>query len=157
MALPARAFSLCRASRGNQSEFRSKKVRASFSNCDQVRHFKFSGERVCSLAPPSAGLASPCGINSGGASEQTNASEFEKSLSWSGWADLNLPACRQATGLVVPKYLTKIGDTGFEPATSSSRTTRATSCANPRFWRDIQQRACLPAGRHYQLHYNPLT
>jgi len=32
--LPARAFSFCRAKRGNQSGFRSKKVRASFSNCD---------------------------------------------------------------------------------------------------------------------------
>jgi len=39
--LPARAFSFCRAKRGNQSEFRSKKVRASFSNCDQKRR------RVC--------------------------------------------------------------------------------------------------------------
>ena len=29
--------------------------------------------------------ASPCGINSGGASEQPIASDFEKSLSWSGW------------------------------------------------------------------------
>jgi len=33
--LPARAFSFCRAKRGNQSEVRSKKVRASSSNCDQ--------------------------------------------------------------------------------------------------------------------------
>ena len=56
--LPARAFSFCRAKRGNQSGFCSKKVRASFSNCDQSRHFKFSGEKVCSLAPPSAGLRS---------------------------------------------------------------------------------------------------
>ena len=56
--LPARAFGFCRAKRGNQSEFRSKKVRASFSNCDQSRHFKFSGERACLLAPPSAGLRS---------------------------------------------------------------------------------------------------
>ena len=56
--LPARAFSFCRTECGNQSGFRSKKVRASFSNCDQSRHFKFSGERVCSLAPPSAGLRS---------------------------------------------------------------------------------------------------
>ena len=32
--LPARAFSFCRAKRGNQSGFCSKKVRASFSNCD---------------------------------------------------------------------------------------------------------------------------
>ena len=63
---PARAFNFCRAKRGNQSEFRSKKVRTSFSNCDQSRHFKFSGERACSLAPPEfiphsdagAGLAS---------------------------------------------------------------------------------------------------
>ena len=29
-----------------------------FVNLDQSRHFKFSGERACSLAPPSAGLAS---------------------------------------------------------------------------------------------------
>jgi len=64
--LSARAFGFSRAKRGNQSEFRSKKVRASFSNCDQSKHFKFSGERVCSLAPPEfiphgdagAGLAS---------------------------------------------------------------------------------------------------
>ena len=34
--LPARAFSFCRAKRDNQSEFRSKKVRASFSNSDRV-------------------------------------------------------------------------------------------------------------------------
>ena len=57
--LPARAFSfLLRLWRNNQSELRSKKVRASFSNCDQSRHFKFSGERACLLAPPSAGLRS---------------------------------------------------------------------------------------------------
>ena len=31
--LPTRAFSFCRAKRGNQSGFFSKKVRASFSNC----------------------------------------------------------------------------------------------------------------------------
>ena len=55
--LPARAFSFCRASRGNQSEFRSKKVRASFSNCDQVKLFSNSEAIGCSLAPPSAGLA----------------------------------------------------------------------------------------------------
>jgi len=53
--LPARAFSFCRAKRDNQSEFRSKKVRASFSNCDQVRHCEFCGQFVGSLAPPSAG------------------------------------------------------------------------------------------------------
>jgi len=34
--LPARAFSFCRAKRDNQAEFRSKKVRASFSNCDII-------------------------------------------------------------------------------------------------------------------------
>ena len=66
--LPARAFNFYRPANGgsNQSKFRSKKVRASFSNCDQSRHFKFSGERACSLAPPEfiphgdagAGLAS---------------------------------------------------------------------------------------------------
>src|SRR3989344_6028704 len=39
--LPARAFSFCRAKRGNQSEFRSKKVRVLFSNCDQFRQVKF--------------------------------------------------------------------------------------------------------------------
>ena len=33
--------------------------------------------------------ATKCGINSGGASEQTIASEFEKSLSWSGYWELN--------------------------------------------------------------------
>ena len=32
--LPARAFSFCRAERGNQSEFCSKKVRASFNNSE---------------------------------------------------------------------------------------------------------------------------
>ncbi len=37
--LPARASSfLLRQRRSNQSEFRSKKVRASFSNCDQSKH-----------------------------------------------------------------------------------------------------------------------
>jgi len=56
--LPARAFSFCRAKRGNQSGFCSKKVRASFSNCDQFRHFENSEAFGCSLAPPSAGLAS---------------------------------------------------------------------------------------------------
>ena len=58
--LPARAFSFCRPANGgsNHSVFCSKRVRASFSNCDQSRHFKFSEERVCSLAPPSAGLRS---------------------------------------------------------------------------------------------------
>ena len=35
--LPARAFSFCRAKRGNQSGFCSKKVRASFSNCDEKK------------------------------------------------------------------------------------------------------------------------
>ena len=54
--MPARAFSFCRAKRDNQSEFRSKKVRASFSNCDQVRHCEFCGQFVGSLAPPSAEL-----------------------------------------------------------------------------------------------------
>src|SRR3990167_4339313 len=40
---PARAFrfGFCRAKRGNQSGFCSKKVRASFSNCDQTRFVKF--------------------------------------------------------------------------------------------------------------------
>jgi len=38
--LPARAFSFCRAKRGNQSGFCSKKVRASFSNCDQLKLFQ---------------------------------------------------------------------------------------------------------------------
>ena len=56
--LPARAFSFCRAKRGNQSGFCSKKVRTSFSNCDQFRHCEFCGEFVCSLAPPAAGLRS---------------------------------------------------------------------------------------------------
>jgi len=63
---PARAFSFCRAKRGNQSGFCSKKVRAAFSNCDQFRHFENSEAFCCSLAPPEfiphgdagAGLAS---------------------------------------------------------------------------------------------------
>ena len=33
--------------------------------------------------------ASPCGINSGGASEQSNAPQFSKCLNWSGRLDLN--------------------------------------------------------------------
>jgi hypothetical protein len=36
----------------------SKKVRTSFSNCDQVKHCGFCGQFVCSLAPPAAGLRS---------------------------------------------------------------------------------------------------
>ena len=36
--LPARAFGFCRAKRGNHSGFRSKKVRAVFSNCDQTKN-----------------------------------------------------------------------------------------------------------------------
>ena len=47
--LPARAFSF-RAQAGNQSEFRSKKVRASFSNCDQFRHFSNS-EAIVARSP----------------------------------------------------------------------------------------------------------
>jgi len=47
--LPARAFGFCRAKRGGQ--FRSKKVRASFSNCDQVKLFENSEAIGCSLAP----------------------------------------------------------------------------------------------------------
>ena len=46
-----------RAKRGNQG-FCSKKVRAAFSNCDQSKLNVFSGQEDCSLAPPSAGLAS---------------------------------------------------------------------------------------------------
>jgi len=79
--LPARAFSFCRAKRGNQSEFRSKKVRASFSNCDQVRHFENSDEFGCSLAPPEF---IPHGDAGAGLASQPIASDFEKSLSWSG-------------------------------------------------------------------------
>ncbi|MDZ4225764.1 MAG: hypothetical protein U1C49_02845, partial [Candidatus Andersenbacteria bacterium] len=44
--LPARAFSFCRAKRGNQSEFCSKKVRASFSNCDRNGFLFFFREGV---------------------------------------------------------------------------------------------------------------
>jgi len=36
--------------------FCSKKVRTSFSNCDQSKHCEFCGQFVGSLAPPSAGL-----------------------------------------------------------------------------------------------------
>lgn len=36
----------------------SKKVRASFSNCDQTKLDGFCGQFVCSLAPPAAGLRS---------------------------------------------------------------------------------------------------
>ena len=36
----------------------SKKVRTSFSNCDQSKHCEFCGQFVCSLAPPAAGLRS---------------------------------------------------------------------------------------------------
>jgi len=46
--LPARAFSFCRTECGNQSGFRSKKVRASFSNCDQTKLNGFCEEFVCS-------------------------------------------------------------------------------------------------------------
>ena len=58
--LPARAFSFCRPANGgsNHSVFCSKRVRASFSNCDQVRHFKNSNKFDCSLAPPAEGLRS---------------------------------------------------------------------------------------------------
>ena len=44
--LPARVFSFCHPANGgsNQSEFRSKKVRASFSNCD--RSSKLKGPRL---------------------------------------------------------------------------------------------------------------
>ena len=56
--LPARAFSFCRAKRDNQSEFRSKKVRASSSNCDQTKLNGFCGQFVCSLAAPAARLRS---------------------------------------------------------------------------------------------------
>jgi len=48
----------CRRRRTSQSEFCSKKVRASFSNCDQMQLLSFLGEFVCSLASPSARLAS---------------------------------------------------------------------------------------------------
>jgi len=41
--LPARAFSFCRAKRGNQSGFCSKKVRASFSNCDTKKFRRVKG------------------------------------------------------------------------------------------------------------------
>ena len=51
-------FRSCRAKRGNQSGFCSKKVRAAFSNCDQSKLSDFSEREDCSLAPPSAGLAS---------------------------------------------------------------------------------------------------
>ena len=51
--LPARTFGfLLRQRRSNQSGFCSKKVRASFSNCDQPKHCEFCGQLVCSLAPP---------------------------------------------------------------------------------------------------------
>ena len=40
------------------SGFCSKKVRTSFSNCDQLKHCEFCGQFVCSLAPPAAGLRS---------------------------------------------------------------------------------------------------
>jgi hypothetical protein len=57
---PARAFrfGFCRAKRGNHSEFCSKKVRTSFSNCDQSKHCEFCGQFVCSLRPAGAGLRS---------------------------------------------------------------------------------------------------
>ena len=38
--------------------FCSKKVRTSFSNCDQSKHCEFCGQFVGSLAPPAAGLRS---------------------------------------------------------------------------------------------------
>src|SRR3989344_6041541 len=57
-ARPSVRFRFCRAKRGNQSWFCSKKVRAAFSNCDQSKLNDFSGRDDCSLAPPSAGLAS---------------------------------------------------------------------------------------------------
>ena len=44
--LPARAFGFCRAKRGNQSGFCSKKVRTSFSNCDQSILVKFPVRRA---------------------------------------------------------------------------------------------------------------
>ena len=44
------------------------------------------GRAFCEARPAPA---SPCGINSGGASEQLIASDFEKSLSWSGRRDSN--------------------------------------------------------------------
>ncbi len=56
-ARPSVRFRSCRASRGNQG-FCSKKVRAAFSNCDQSKLNDFSKEVDCSLAPPSAWLAS---------------------------------------------------------------------------------------------------
>ncbi len=56
-ARPSVRFRSCRAKRGNQG-FCSKKVRAAFSNCDQSKLNDFSGRDDCSLAPPSAGLAS---------------------------------------------------------------------------------------------------
>jgi hypothetical protein len=57
---PARAFrfGFCRAYRGNQSGFCSKKVRTLFSNCDHTKLDGFCGQFVCSLAPPAAGLRS---------------------------------------------------------------------------------------------------
>jgi len=57
-ARPSVRFRSCRAKRGNQSGFCSKKVRTSFSNCDQPKHCEFCGQFVCSLAPPKAGRAS---------------------------------------------------------------------------------------------------
>jgi hypothetical protein len=47
---PARAFrfGFCRAKRGNQSGFCSKKVRTLFSNCDQTKHCKFCEQRTLS-------------------------------------------------------------------------------------------------------------
>ena len=44
------------------------------------------GRAFCEARPAPA---TKCGINSGGASEQQNNPDFEKSLSWSGCADLN--------------------------------------------------------------------
>ncbi len=34
----------------HSSDFRSKKVRASFSNCDQSKHCEFCGQFICSFA-----------------------------------------------------------------------------------------------------------
>ena len=59
---PARAFSFCRAKRGNQSGFCSKKVRAAFSNCDQFRHFENSEAFCCSQkALPSCAFSATAG------------------------------------------------------------------------------------------------
>jgi len=61
------------------------------------------GRTFCEARPAPA---SPCGMNSGGASEQQNNPDFEKSLSWSGRWDLNpgYPSSRTsfATGQVRP-------------------------------------------------------